>query len=109
MIDLPKLAERIEGLGIMRKPFFDLTLEEVQSLVSAVMSCPHVDQIPADGWGKPRIEDGELIVPFDAHPSNRWWEPGGKSIEEILQEANAPQEMIDNYRAGLGLGARLKG
>lgn len=55
MIDLPKLADKLNARGIMQKAFFDMTEEEVTTLCKAVLEsitadCPWqyvCDQVPA--------------------------------------------------------------
>lgn len=96
MINLPDLAERLIGAGIIQKSFQDCTSKEIEFICEAVMSCFSSD-VPVDGWTKPRIENGVLIIPFDCHPDYRWWTCEGKSVTEILEDANAGWEVAKRY------------
>ena len=96
MINLPDLADRLNQYGIMNKSFLSMTKTEIQLLISAVYSCPG-DDVPVNGWDKPRIEDGQLVLTFDVHPKYHWWTPDGQSIYETLIEIGAPWEVAKKY------------
>jgi hypothetical protein len=96
MINLPDLADRLNQYGIMNKSFLSMTKTEIQLLINAVLSCPD-ETVPPDGWDKPRIEDGALILTFNSHPKYHWWTPDGQSIYETLIEIDAPYEVARQY------------
>jgi hypothetical protein len=80
----------------MNKSFFNCSRSEIEQLCSAVMSSfDHT--VPPAGWSKPRIEDGKIIISFDAHPDYHWWKLDGKSIEQMLIELSAPYEVAKCY------------
>lgn len=96
MINLPDLADRLNQYGLMNKSFIGMTKTEIQLLISTVFSCPG-DEVPADGWDHPRVENGQLVLTFRVHPKYHWWTPGGQSIYETLIEIGAPWEVARKY------------
>ena len=97
MINLPDLADRLNQYGIINKSFMELTKSEIQLMVSAIYSCPGED-VPPDGWDKPRIDDrGDLVLTFNSHPKYHWWTHDGQSIMETLVEISAPYEVAKKY------------
>ena len=40
---------------------------------------------------------GDLVVPFDASPAACWW-LGGKTIDEVLDDLDAPEDTRCRYR-----------
>jgi len=98
MINLPKLAARLQAAGLINKSFLECTREEIEKLIEAIFSCPDLDEVPVTGWAKPIIyetEDGRrgLSIPFAAHPKYRWWTPAGQDVEATLIELGAPYEV----------------
>jgi len=101
MIDLPELATRLNDAGLINKSFMDMTKSEIQSMISAVFSCPS-DEVPTDGWAKPFLEDmpdgiPRLVIPHDSHPQYHWWKPGGQDLLATLIELNAPWTTAKRY------------
>lgn len=41
-------------------------------------------------------ESGELIIPSDGPEKYKWW-AGGLSVKEILEDLNAPKEVVERY------------
>ena len=102
MIDLPKLAEHITKLGIMSKPFYECTQEEIEGLCQAVMNS-FDDTVPPTGWVSPCIVAGELVISVNSHPKYHWWKPKGQPIADTLLELAAPFEVAKKYiAAGMG-------
>lgn len=102
MINLPDLAARLQDAGIINKSFMECTREDIEKLVSAVFSCPDMQEVPAGGWVKPilyQTEDGRrgLSIPYAAHPKYRWWTPTGQSVEQTLLELQAPYDIAKQY------------
>ena len=55
--------------------------------------------MPKHTGEKPRIENGDLIIPCDGDPKYHHWLEGAMSIEEILDELDAPEEVREKYEA----------
>ena len=96
MVDLPGLAQRLQKDGLIAKSFTECTKSEILQIVEAVFSAVG-DDVPPDGWSKPRLEDNSLIIPHDVHPDYHWWNNEGKSIYQILIELDAPFEVAKKY------------
>ncbi|NTU68949.1 MAG: hypothetical protein HGB02_08730 [Chlorobiaceae bacterium] len=97
MINLPHLAERLQADGLLNKSFMDCTKTEILAVCQSVLSSIG-DEVPADGWKLPYIaKGGELVIPLDCHPDYRWWQPGGKTLRETLQDLKAPWSVARQY------------
>jgi len=96
MLNLKDIGQGLIRHKLMGKPFAEMDKEEITKMVEIIISSFDED-MPATGWEKPRIEDGALIIPPSAHPDYHWWKYGKKSLEEILGEINAPQEVWSRY------------
>lgn len=107
MIDLPLLAQRLTQAELMGKAFSDMTREQVETLVTAVISSFDDKVVPPCGWSAPYYSwvmgpngpSPELIIPHNAHPRYHWWAPhlGGLSIRAILEEMEAPRELFEKH------------
>lgn len=109
MIDLPELAARLNDAGLITKSFMDMTKSDIQTLISAVFSCPD-NEAPAAGWTKPYLEampDGvlRLVIPFDSHPKYHWWTIDGQGVLETLVELDAPWSTAKRYLETKGIKA----
>ena len=97
MIDLKKIGEWFTKKNLWEASFNQLTEAQIMELGMQFLSSPGF-KCPPYGWKKPFItEAGELIIPFDAHPKYRWWDPDGQSVAMTLKELNASPEVMKRY------------
>lgn len=101
MVNLPELAQRLQAAGLLQKAFIDCTRSEIIQVIEAVFSSVG-DEVPPEGWQRPRLEGETLIIPLNAHPDYRWWTKDGASIKEIMVEVQAPYEVARKYLSGRG-------
>lgn len=101
MVSLPELAERLQRAGLLQKAFLDCTRSEICQVIEAVFSSIG-DEVPPQGWQRPRLEGETLIIPLEVHPDYRWWTKEGASVREILLEVQAPYHVAKKYAAGEG-------
>lgn len=98
MIDLPQLAEKLQGAGLLQKSFFNCTKSEIELICNSVLSSVDCSIVPATGWDAPYIDDyGKLQISFNSHPKYHWWQINGQSIYDTLIELNAPWEVAKKY------------
>lgn len=96
MIDKKKIGAWFDKRGLWNKPFNAWTEDEINGLITAILSSPD-SHVPPHGWEKPYINQaGELIIPRESHPRYHWF-ASGQSIMDTLRELNAPQEIMDKY------------
>jgi len=106
MVNLKAVAGFLTKKALWAKPLNLWTPEEIEALGVVFLSCPGAD-VPIDGWKKPTLINGRLEIPFDCHPSYRWWAPGGKPLWDTLKELCAtPEEMQKYLSTGYGEGLR---
>jgi len=96
MVDLKKVGGWLMQRGLMDKPFSQFSESEIKELVSVIFSSPGPD-VPPEGWGKPSLAAQGVLIPYNAHPAYYWWKPEGRSINDILDELNAPEEIRKAY------------
>lgn len=103
MISLKLLAAKLMELGIMDKAFSGMCREEVEAMITAVLSSVDPDEVPPQGWKKPHLQQNEktgqvdLIIPHDVHPDYMWWKPDGMCLAFILHELQAPRHIYARY------------
>ncbi|MBT4876337.1 MAG: hypothetical protein HOJ48_01175 [Desulfobacula sp.] len=94
-IDLNKLAEWIMENNLMDKPLKDFTKEEILQLFE---QAELVTYVANQAYSPPYIkENGTLVIPADAHPKHKYWEPTGQSIRQTLQEMEVSDEIMERY------------
>lgn len=99
MVDLKRIGAWFTKKKLWDTPFNKFTEDQINELVTVVLSSPGL-AVPPYGWKKPFLtQAGELIIPPDAHPKYRWWQPDGQGLFQTLTEIEAPQHVIDRYVA----------
>lgn len=99
-MNLPKLAESLESLGLMQRAFVDLSREEAESLVRACWDTLE----PTDARRLPyfRAErDGTrtLVTPFDSPECMKTWlkQDGFLALHDVLRALGATGEEMTAY------------
>lgn len=97
MINLQQLALKLSSAGLMQKSFADCSKEQINAICNAVLTSVG-EEVPADGWTKPYIDDNDdLQLLFTSHPKYHWWKPDGQSLMETLSEIMAPYPVAKKY------------
>lgn len=91
--DLQELAQWLAEEGLMSKPFYDFTQEEIEAL------CEQVHKSTVFTIYSPSFIDelGVLNIPENAPPKERYWE-GGMKVIGLLEKLGASDEVKRRYR-----------
>ena len=109
MVNLKAVADYLTKKELWTKPLSTWGAEEIEEFGLVFLSCPG-PEVPVDGWKKPTLSNGKLKIPFDVHPSYRWWTRDGKALWEILDELGATKEEKAKYLpTGYGEGISKEG
>jgi hypothetical protein len=100
-INYQEFAKQLERKGMLDR-FKNFNKLELKWLAEMVWESTE------GGFGIPYIDNGTLVIPFDAPAKYRWWQ-GGQTIAETLEELGASEEIKQKYRpAGYGEGMKIK-
>lgn len=105
-IDLKKVAQHLTEKDLWPIPLSQWSADDMQELGRVMITSPG-PSVPGDGWIKPRLVDGKLVMPADVHPKYRWWTEDGQPLWQTLSELGADAKTIAKYSpTGVGEGVK---
>lgn len=102
--DLVMVGQYLENAGLWDKYFRELSEEDIRGVCAAIVEATCVEH----GFKPPYIDQGTLAIPFQSPKKYRWWQEGGQSILETLDELGVGNEIKKKYTpTGHGEGLQL--
>ena len=93
-IDLNAVGEHLEATGLWDKPIRQFETHEIRGLCEAVLEAGNNDNAATP----PYIDaSGCLHIPFNAPKKYRWWQQGGQSVLDTLEELGANKAIKAKY------------
>ena len=99
-LNLKKIGKFFSENNLWDKPFREFSESDIELLADTIM-----DSLEDFGacWGSPFISmSGCLCIPWNSPKKYRWWQQGGQSVMETLEELGANEEVKAKYRTPEG-------